>query len=255
MPHLRLEKLSFTRQGRVILRDLSLSFAEGQLVCLMGANGAGKTTLLRLILGLLRASDGGITLDGRAVHDFGRRDLARILAYVPQNRETPPPYSVGQIVAMGRLPYTGLMRESRPEDQCIVTRILMQLGLDALRDRPCTSLSGGEYQRVLLARALVQETPILVLDEPLSGLDFGHQIRLMVLLGALGKAGRLILMTAHQPDLVYRHATHVVLLEQGRVLAQGTPDTILEERRLSTFYDVSLTHHDIGEARFFAGES
>ncbi|GBQ86088.1 ABC transporter ATP-binding protein [Asaia krungthepensis] len=255
MPHLRLEKLGFTRQGRVILRDLSLSFAPGQLVCLMGANGAGKTTLLRLILGLLRASDGEIMLDGRAVHDFGRRDLARILAYVPQNRETPPPYSVDQIVAMGRLPYKGLMRESRPEDQGIVTRILTRLGLNALRDRPCTSLSGGEYQRVLLARALVQETPVLVLDEPLSGLDFGHQIRLMALLGALGKAGRLVLMTAHQPDLVYRYATHVVLLEHGRVLAQGTPDVILDAGRLSAFYETPLTHHDIADDRFFAGET
>jgi len=250
---LTIERLTFSRSGRAVLQDIALTGESGQMLCLMGSNGAGKTTLLRLLLGLLRPDKGRILLDGDDLHHLGRRAHARLMAYVPQRHDLPPPYGVAEIVRLGRLPHTGLTGALSPEDEKAVAQAMTQLDLSALQHRPCTSLSGGEYQRVLLARALAQDTPVLVLDEPLAGLDYGHQLRLMRLLSDLVKKGRLVVMTAHQPDLVYRHASQVVLLQMGRILAQGTPPAVLDASRLSAFYGVSLDQYDHGPARFFAG--
>ncbi|NVN02609.1 MULTISPECIES: ABC transporter ATP-binding protein [Asaia] len=253
MAFLSLDSVCFARSGRVTLRDLSLAFRKGELVSILGANGAGKTTLLRLMLGLSRPETGRVLVDGKDLSGLSRQQIARLMAYVPQNRDVLPPYSVAQIVGLGRLPYGSLTRGLSDQDMSRVEAALALLDLADLRDRPCTALSGGEYQRVLLARVLVQDAPVLVLDEPLSGLDYGHQIRLMALLAQLAREGRLVIMTAHQPDLVYRHASHVVLLEHGRVLAEGQPETVMDSARLAAFYGVSLRHHDHDGQRFFMG--
>lgn len=250
---LQTDRLGLSREGRDVLRDITLSGEAGQILCLMGSNGAGKTTLLRLLLGLLRPDEGRVLLDGRDLARFGRRERARAMAYVPQRHDAFPPYTVSQIVRLGRLPHTGLMQATTGEDEAVIADALAQLGLDPLRDRPCTTLSGGEYQRVLLARSLAQDATVLVLDEPLSGLDFGHQIRFMELLCTLAGRGRLVVMTAHQPDLVYRYASRVALLENGRILATGAPAEILDAERMSAFYGVTLDQHDHGASRFYAG--
>ncbi|GAB6855277.1 ABC transporter ATP-binding protein [Asaia astilbis] len=251
MAVLTTENLSYSFAGRTVLRDLSLHFEAGALISIMGANGAGKTTLLRLMLGLLRPETGRVLYQGKALTSLSRRQIARAMAYVPQRREALPAYTVAQVVELGRLPHGSLTRSLSEEERQEIDTVLSHLDLHSLRDRPCLALSGGEYQRVLLARALVQQTGILVLDEPLSGLDYGHQIRFMGLLALLAKEGRLVIMTAHQPDLVYRHTSHVVLLEQGRVLAEGAPGDVLDGARLSAFYGVALRHHDYGDERFF----
>lgn len=251
MAFLSLDSVSFARSGRSVLSDLSLGFRRGELVSILGANGAGKTSLLRLMLGLLRPETGRVLLDGQDLRRLSRQHIARLMAYVPQNPDLLPPYSVAQIVGLGRLPYGSLTRGLSEQDVSHVEAAMALLDLAALRDRPCTALSGGEYQRVLLARVLVQDAPVLVLDEPLSGLDYGHQIRLMALLARLAQEGRLVVMTAHQPDLVYRHASHVVLLEHGRLLAEGHPETVLDSATLGAFYGVALRHHDHDGQRFF----
>ncbi|WP_336945999.1 ABC transporter ATP-binding protein [Asaia sp. HN010] len=254
MAFLSLDSVSFARSGRAVLSDVSLKFRRGELVSILGANGAGKTSLLRLMLGLLRPETGRVLLDGEELRRLSRQHIARLMAYVPQNRDSLPPYSVAQIVGLGRLPYGSLTRGLSRQDLSRVEAALELLDLAGLRDRPCTALSGGEYQRVLLARVLVQDAPVLVLDEPLSGLDYGHQLRLMALLAELAREGRLVLMTAHQPDLVYPHASHVVLIDQGRVLVEGHPETVLDSATLSAFYGVALRHHDYEGKRFFIRE-
>ncbi|MDR6183885.1 ABC transporter ATP-binding protein [Asaia bogorensis] len=246
------QALGFTRRGRPILDDVTLNFSGGQLVSLMGANGAGKTTLLRLMLGLIVPDRGRVRVNDVPLTDLSRMDRARLLSYVPQNREHLPPYDVMQVVQMGRLPHGGLTTRLSRADHDSIERAIAQLGLQDLARRPCTTLSGGEYQRVLLARALAQETPVIVLDEPLAGLDYGYQHRLMRLLSNLTQLGRLVIMTAHQPEMIYRHASHVVLLEAGRVVTQGPPRDVLEAGRLSAFYEIALHHYDHGAERFFA---
>ncbi|WP_025886402.1 ABC transporter ATP-binding protein [Asaia prunellae] len=253
MQTLFLDRLGFSRQGRKIMHDLTLRLHAGQMVSILGANGAGKTTLLRLILGLLHPDSGQVLIDGSDLRHLQRKRIAQLLAYVPQNRDILPPYPVARIVELGGLPHGSLMKAPSEQDNVRAEAAMTQLGLFHLRDRPCNMLSGGEYQRVLLARMLVQNAPVLVLDEPLSGLDYGQQIRLMALLASFAKEGRLVIMTAHQPDLVYRYASHVVLLADGRVLAEGEPQIVLDATPLSAFYDVALRHYDHDGQRFFMG--
>ena len=218
---LHLDGLGVAHRGRILLDGASLTLRAGECVGLIGPNGAGKTTLLRAALGLARHT-GTSSLSGMAP---ARR--ARHAAFLPQTRSLAWPMAVRDLVALGLLPHRG---PDAPLPEAARQRIdaaLHELGLTALADRPATQLSGGELARVLLARVLVQDTPLILADEPAAGLDPAQQILLMTRLRALADAGRGVLVSLHDLSLAARHCTRLLVIEGGRIVADGPPQTVL----------------------------
>uniref|UniRef100_UPI0025FAA2A9 ABC transporter ATP-binding protein n=1 Tax=uncultured Thiodictyon sp. TaxID=1846217 RepID=UPI0025FAA2A9 len=215
--------LHFAYRGHKVLTGVSLTVQSGEVVSLLGINGAGKSTLLRLLLGFLSPAQGSVELGGHPLSSFRRREIARHIAYVPQVHVPPFPYSVREIVLLGRLPHTGLAAAYGREDEAEVDHCLSRLEITHLADRPYTEISGGERQLTLIARALVQGARILVLDEPMAGLDYGNQIRLLHRLRLLAQDGYAVLKTTHHPEHALADSDRVVLLENGHITADGVP--------------------------------
>ena len=221
------------------LDDVSFEVARGEWVALIGPNGAGKTTALRAICGLV-AYDGALTLDGHEARGLGRRRLARLAALVPQLPERPPELTVAEYVLLGRTPHLGYFAAESARDRAAAARALSRLELAALGDRLLHSLSGGELQRAVLARAVVQEADVLLLDEPTSALDLGRQQQALELVHALRQDGLTILSTMHDLTLAGQYADRLVLLDRGRVVAAGTADEVLSEQNIAAFYGASV---------------
>lgn len=245
-------KLHFAYRGRSALRGATLALGEGELVCLLGGNGAGKSTLLKLMLGLLKPLAGTVSLDGAALSEIGRRTLARRVAYVPQVHTAPFPYTVRQVVLMGRLPATGLFAGIGAADRLAADRAIDHLGIGHLAGRAYTEVSGGERQLALIARALAQEARLLIMDEPLAGLDYGHQVRLLDRLARLVAEGYGILMTTHDPDQPLSGCDRVALLIDGRIDADGAPAEILTAAAIHRLYGVEVELLRTAEGHGFA---
>ncbi|MBE7376536.1 ABC transporter ATP-binding protein [Pseudomonas lopnurensis] len=237
---LRGHGLLLRRAQRRILDGVDLALAPGEILALLGANGAGKTTLLRCLLGLLKPHGGTVSLDGTSLATLSRRALARRIAYVPQAHVAPFPYSVREVVGLGRLPHHGPFAAPGAADREAVETAIAQLGIGALAGRPYTELSGGERQLTLIARALAQGARILIMDEPVSGLDFGHQMRLLACLERLAADGYGILKTTHHPDHALACASRVALLQEGRIVADGTPTEVLTTDAIRRLYRVEV---------------
>jgi iron complex transport system ATP-binding protein len=222
--------------GAPILRGVSLAVATGEWVTVIGPNGAGKSTLLRAI-GSLLPYDGAISLMGVPAPRMRRRERARVLATVPQNPAVPPGMAVLDYVLLGRTPYIRpLGRESRA-DLDAVDAVLRRLDLVRFADRPLETLSGGERQRVFLARALAQGATVLMLDEPTSSLDIGHQQEVLDLVDDLRRDhGLSVLATMHDLSIAGEYADRMVLLARGAVVAEGTPAQVLTEESLQRYY-------------------
>lgn len=245
LPRLSAKAVSFHYRQRPVLNHVSLHLAPGDVLSLLGCNGAGKSTLLKLLLGLLRPDTGDLRLNGQPLGCYSQRELAQYIAYVPQQHQPPFPYSVNEIVLMGRLPHGHLFSQTTDADRVMVARTLSRLRISHLAERPYTELSGGERQLVLIARALAQEARFLILDEPVNGLDYGHQYRLLTLLKSLATEGLGILMTTHHPDHALFASTRVVLLEQGQVLAEGTPADVITPAHLARLYDIEVERREL----------
>ncbi len=232
--------IHFGYRGRPVLAGAELALASGELVCLLGGNGAGKSTLLKIMLGLLHPHDGQVMVAGRPLTWFGRREVARRVAYVPQVHAAPFPYTVREVVTMGRLPARGLFRAPGNADCAVVERVLEHMGIAHLAYRAYTEVSGGERQLTLIARALAQEAPLLVMDEPLAGLDYGHQVRLLARLESLAAEGYGVLMTTHDPDQPLSGCHRVALLKDGRIAVDGPPGEVLTPDAILMLYGVSV---------------
>ena len=243
--------IAFRHGERMVLDGVNLRLDAGEVVALLGINGAGKSTLLRILLGLLTPVAGTVTLDDRPLAAWRRRAVARRMAYVPQGHAAPFPFTVNQVVALGRIPQAGLGRRLSADDAHAIARSLERLHIAPLANRVYTELSGGERQRVLLARALAQDASILLMDEPLTGLDFGHQLRMIELIRGLARDGYAVLHTTHRPDDAVQGSTRAVLLERGRVVADGVPREVIHGESMAAFYGVALDHVDIDQQRFF----
>ncbi len=240
-PAVEVQHLTFAHdKTRHQLLDVSLCIDVGQVCCLLGPNGTGKTTLLRCLLGLLRAESGSVRVAGRELSTMSNIERARHVAYVPQSTATAFPFSALDIAVMGRTPH--LLRAATPSrtDRLLAVQALDRLGVGHLADRSFTSLSGGERQLVLFARALVQESPVLVLDEPTAALDYGNAVRILHLVRELSRDGRTVLMSTHQPDHAFACGDRAVLLSGGHVVADGPPAQVVTGGRLSQLYGVRV---------------
>ena len=228
--------LAVALDGRPVLHGVDVTVQPGEWVTVIGPNGAGKSTLLRAVGGLLPVG-GSIDLFGTPGARLRRRDRARLVAYVPQTPVVPPGMSVLDYALLGRTPYIApLGRESRA-DRDAVRAVLDRLDLTAFADRPLERLSGGERQRAFLARALAQGPRLLLLDEPTTALDIGHQQEVLELVDELRRDGALtVLATTHDLSVAGEYADRLVLLAAGRVVASGPPAEVLTEELLSAHY-------------------
>jgi iron complex transport system ATP-binding protein len=219
------------------LLDVSLEVRPGEIVAVIGPNGAGKSTLVKAISGVVPAYSGQMLLDGRPLDEMDGAVRARRIAVVPQGGYLPPAFEVEQTVLLGRTPYLGWLGRSRPEDRAAVETALADTGLLALRTRPVSELSGGEHQRVLLARALAAHAPVLLLDEPTAHLDIAHQAAIFRLVTALAAEKALaVLMVVHDLNHAAAFADRIVLLAGGEVRAEGSPEAVLTGPTLSSVY-------------------
>ncbi len=248
-PSLNASNIHYAYQGKKVLHGANLALDPGQVVSLLGANGAGKSTLLRIALGLLQPQTGEVHLGGRLLHAYPRRELARHLAYVPQVHAMPFPYTVRQVVLMGRLPAIGMFGAPGRRDHDIAEQAMDRLGIGRLADRPYTEVSGGERQMALIARALAQGSRLLILDEPATGLDYGNQIALLDLLRTLAADGYGILKTTHHPDHVLASSDRVAILQGGRIVAAGPPAEVMSAALLSDLYGVAIAPTRLPDGR------
>ncbi len=209
-----------------VVRGVDLDLAAGQCVALLGPNGAGKTTLVRLLAGILPLAAGEVRLGERDLRACRRREVARALAFVPQRVHFTFPLTVKEVVEQGRAPHLGPWRPATPADHAAVADALALLGLDRLAGRPVHQLSGGEQQRVLLARALATQARLLLLDEPATALDVRHQLVLVATLRVLLERGVGVLLVVHDWNLALQVAHRVVVLSDGRVAAAGPPEEV-----------------------------
>jgi iron complex transport system ATP-binding protein len=229
----------------VVVDGVSLRAAAGEVVALIGPNGSGKTTLLRALAGLLPA-EGAITLRGRAMGDYPRRDLSRLLAYLPQSPTGDASDRVRETLHLGRSPHRTLLGLESDADAAIVADVAAALDLAPLLDRTLGTLSGGQRQRVFLGRALAQQPAVLLLDEPATFLDVRHQVDLHRLLRKLAdEQGIAVVMASHDLNLAATHADVAVLLKAGRALAHGAVADVLTGERLTEAFDTPMRRIDV----------
>jgi iron complex transport system ATP-binding protein len=222
-----------------VLDGVSLQVHRGAVVGLLGPNGSGKTTLLKIIAGVLKAPSGRVLIDGQAIEQLTRRDLARRLAVVPQETQTTFDFTVIDMVLMGRYPHLGAFQLEGASDQAIARDALAATGTAALEARPFATLSGGEKQRVVIASALAQASDMLLLDEPTAALDLGYQFEITALLRRLNtERGTTMIVSTHDLNLAAALCERVVLLKQGRVIAQGTTEETLTAANIRLLYDI-----------------
>ncbi|MBL8529250.1 MAG: ABC transporter ATP-binding protein [Burkholderiales bacterium] len=237
---LRAEALSYGYPGRIIGSDVEVALTAGEIVCVLGPNGGGKTTLFRTLLGLLPVQAGHIALGGRPLQDWSRRNVARVVGYVPQAHAAQFAFTVREIVLMGRTAHVGAFAAPSHRDRAAADTALATLGIGHLADRVYTEVSGGERQLTLIARALAQEAELLLLDEPTASLDFGNQLRVLDQLRALAERGIGVLFSTHDPDHAFLCAERVVMLRDGRILATGRPGEVITHDNLKRLYGVEV---------------
>lgn len=238
-PLLTAQSVSYRQDGHMILSDVHLSVKPGELVGLIGPNGAGKTTLLKVIGGLWSGAKGEITLLDRPLARYSARDVARIIAQVPQITALDFPFSVRQVVLMGRNPHLSRFEIETERDRRIAEQAMKRTKTLDLAERLIGTLSGGERQRVLIARALTQEARLLLLDEPTANLDIQHQIGILELVqGLIREDGLGAVAAVHDLELAARFCGRLVLMDHGAVLAEGMPEDVLSPDILRRAYAV-----------------
>lgn len=226
--------------AKTVVRGISFEVGSGDILCMLGPNGVGKTTFLKSLLGFVRLKGGEIRIDGREIGTLSQKEKTKIIGYVPQAHAPPFPYTVLEVVLMGRTSRLAPFASPSPKDVKIAEETLRALGIFFLRDRVYTKISGGERQMVLIARALAQQPQILVMDEPTSNLDFGNQVRVLERIRRLSKSGLCVVMTSHFPDHAFLCASKVALLKHNGCFRCGTPDEILTEENLRETYSVDV---------------
>ncbi|MBU2359622.1 MAG: ABC transporter ATP-binding protein [Alphaproteobacteria bacterium] len=245
MTLLTLRSLGVTRRSRTVLRDIDLSVGAGEVVGLIGPNGAGKTTLMRAALGLIPAT--GYS----SLAALSPRARGRAVAWLPQAREIAWPVDVATLVLLGRTPHLAAGQTPTAADRAAVDSAIDRMDLTAFRDRTATRLSGGEQARVLIARALAQEAPLLMADEPIAGLDLAHQIGTMKRFTNLAAEGRSVIVSLHDLGLAARHCTRLIVLDAGGMVADGPPQAVLSQSLVRDVFGVDALVQDTPDGMIF----
>jgi len=241
MSVLNVESLSVNFADRPVLQDISLQMAPGEVLAIVGPNGAGKTTLVRSVSGVQPIHAGRVLVVDRDIQHLSPSERARLMAVVPQARQLPGEISVYQTVLLGRTPYLSWLGRAGKHDHAIVEGALEETHTTGIADRMVGELSGGEQQRVLLARALVQEAPLLLLDEPITHLDLQHQSILLNLIEKLAEQkGFAVLMVLHDLNLAGLYAKRIMMLVDGAIHASGTPAEVLTAENLAAVYNIPV---------------
>ncbi|MGV3770692.1 MAG: ABC transporter ATP-binding protein [Sphingobium phenoxybenzoativorans] len=238
MVTITIEGLRISLSKHPALRGIDASLDGGMLIGIIGPNGAGKSTLARAILGLVKPEQGRVLIDAVDASALPRAKIARTIAYLPQGQTLHWPLDVERLVALGRLPHLAPFSDISSADQAAIDKAIALTDVEALRHRTATELSGGERARVLLARALAVEAPVLIADEPLASLDPGHQLEVMELLRAQAASGTLVIAVLHDLTLAARFCDRILLLNKGEIAADGDPSDVLNAGNLATVYGV-----------------
>ncbi|SIQ65040.1 iron complex transport system ATP-binding protein [Aeromonas sp. RU39B] len=221
-----------------VLHSLNLAVPHGRFTALIGPNGCGKSTLLKTLARVLKPAAGTVCWQGQSITSLPARQLARELALLPQTQPIPEGITVRQLVGYGRAPHGGFWGRLTARDQQLVAAALKRVGLDDLAERPLASLSGGQRQRAWLAMVLAQDTAYLLLDEPTTYLDINHQVELMNLLGALRDEGRTLVAVLHDLNQACRYADHLVVMKEGRIMAEGAPGEVMTRELLREVFHI-----------------
>ncbi len=253
---LNAENVSFGYESADVLHDVSLKISRGEVFCLLGPNGSGKTTLLDCFLGINKPRSGKIVIDGADISGLPPSRIARRLAYIPQNHKKNFPFTVFDVVLMGRTAYTGFFDSPDRKDKETVSDLIDKMNLTHLKNRDYTRISGGESQLVLIMRALVQEAPLLVMDEPSSHLDFRNEMLLLEMIVDIIKEGtRSVVLTTHSPYIAFFLENSGIpvsagLIDNGRLIKTGTPSGVLNPENMKKVFGVetAMTNHIIGNS-------
>ena len=242
---IRISHLSAGYGEKTVLQDLTFSIEPGSVTTLVGPNGCGKTTLLRALTGQLSQTAGEISICGRELSSYNRKELARTVALLPQTRNTPD-LTVEALVEHGRYPHLGFSRRLSEKDRQIVARAMEQTDVAHLARLPLGELSGGQQQRAYIAMALAQDAQIIALDEPTAHLDLQHQFELLELVRRLQAAGKTVVLVLHDLDHALRYSDRLVLLQQGRLVQWGTPRALLDSGALEQVFQVRIRETEGG---------
>ncbi len=243
MNYLSIENLTVSYGDKVILNELNLQIPKGKITALIGPNGCGKSTLLKTVARILSPKQGQILLQGESLHKQDTRQVARKLALLPQAPITPEGVTIRELVGYGRAPWGSRWGRLSDEDRAIVQHALEQVGLLELADRPATDLSGGQRQRAWIAMILAQKTDLVLLDEPTTWLDIAHQIELLKLMRELNLQGKTIVVVLHDLNQACRYCDELVVLKQGAVQQQGTPEQVLTQKLVEEVFDLCAEIH------------
>ena len=239
-PLLRVHGARFSYGQREVLKGIDLEVFRGDVLCLLGPNGSGKTTLLRCMAGASRPSAGSVRLDDAEVGALSAPDRARRIGFLFQDHTPTFPFAVRDVVVMGRAPHLGLFGSPGPRDSALAADALERVGIGSLAGRPYTQVSGGERQLVLLARTLVQTPDAILLDEPMTHLDFRNQVRVLRIIRSLADDGLTIVMSTHDPNHALWLRGRAALMKDGRVVAVGHASDVITESNVSTAYDTAV---------------
>ncbi len=234
------QNLAYGYGTRRVGSGVTLELAAGEVLCLLGPNGSGKTTLFKTLLGLLPPQEGHVLIDGQDARHLMRDDIARLVSYVPQAHSAFFPYTVHEIVLMGRTAHLGLFSAPSARDHAAALDAIRRMGIAHLADAVYTQISGGERQLALIARALAQDARMVIMDEPTANLDFGNQVRVLEHIRALTGEGIGVLLSTHDPDHVFLCADRAALLHQGGLMACGAATEVMTAEKLQQLYGVAV---------------
>ncbi|WIV11815.1 ABC transporter ATP-binding protein [Proteiniborus sp. MB09-C3] len=236
-----IERLTFKYDTDEILKSIDIDIPKGSFVGILGPNGSGKTTLLKNICNILKPNDGKIIVNNKNVSNIKYKELAKIIAVVHQTTDIQFDFSVFDVVLMGRFPYLNRFQSEGKKDIDIAKEAMLSTGTWELRDKSINEISGGERQRVMIARALTQQPEILILDEPISHLDIKYQVGILDLCKKLNTQNKLtVIMTLHDINLAGRYSDYLVLLDKGQIKIMDTPEKVLTQENISNVYDVKV---------------
>jgi len=247
---IHIEDICFAYESEMILKHLSMEIVSGSICFIMGNNGSGKTTLLKNILGFLAPQQGIIEIAGKKVSEIDKPTMSRLVSYVPQAIHLTTDFSVIDYISLGRTPHIGMLNKLTDEDYQIIESVSSLLGVDEIYDVPFNKLSGGQKQMVAVARSLVQDTPVIIMDEPMSALDIGKQVELLQVLRSLAENGKTIILTTHNPNHALVLESNSCFLKRGEIIAFGRSADIIQDELLHEIYGryIALDHGEKGAA-------